>query len=162
MVTSKERVKEGRRNSREREIFEKELAMCHTCAMNGHRVEYLSSANREKDATYDIILDGKPADLKSFTGTGAMIRQLKHALREQGAEVEIVELDNGSDLLYNKIIEARRKIEHGEIYYYIKGKPDSFTKLESLKLRGVSFKLPPLRRNGARKSRVPIVLRYKA
>lgn len=98
--------------------------------MHGHRVEYLSSANREKGQTFDTLFDGKLSDLKSFTGTRAMIRQLKHALREQGAEVAIVELDNGSDLLYNKIIEARRKIVYRIIYYYVKGKPDSFTKLE--------------------------------
>lgn len=130
VVTSKERIKEGKRNSRERDIFDKELAMCHTCAVHGHRVEYLSSANREKGKTFDILFDGRPADLKSFTGTGAMIRQLKHALREQGAEVAVVELVGDVDnKLYDKLLEARRKID-GVIYFYKSEAPEALTELK--------------------------------
>lgn len=121
VVTERERIREGRRNSREREIFTKEMAMSKFAADNGHHIIYLRGTDRPPGETYDIYFDGIPADLKSFSGTGAMIKQIKHALEKQGAEMVIVRLESEKPELMEMLLEARRKVE-ARILYYVEGR----------------------------------------
>lgn len=121
VITERARIAEGRRNSRERGIFAKEMAMSKFAADNGHHIIYLRGTDRPPKETYDIYFDGIPADLKSFSGTGAMIKQIKHALEEQGAKMVIVRLESEKPELMEMLLEARRKIE-ARILYYVEGR----------------------------------------
>ena len=121
VITERARIAEGRRNSRERGIFAKEMAMSKFAADNGHHIIYLRGTGRPPKETYDIFFDGIPADLKSFSGTGAMIKQIKHALEEQGAKMVIVRLESENPELMEKLLEARRKLE-ARILYYVEGR----------------------------------------
>ena len=121
VVTERERIAEGRRNSRERGIFAKEMAMSKFAADNGHHIIYLRGTDRTPGETYDIFFDGIPAELKSFSGTGAMIKQIKHALEEQGAKMVIVRLESEKPELMEMLLEARRKVE-ARILYYVEGR----------------------------------------
>lgn len=117
VVTDKQRIREGQRNSNEREIFDKEASICKVLANLGHKIQHLPGEDREPNQTFDVLLDGIPTELKSFRGSGAMVRQIKHALEEQGAVLVVVRLENDSNKLLDKLIEARRKFE-GRILYY--------------------------------------------
>ena len=117
VVTSKERIKQGRKNSAERAVFEKELSMCKVAADHGHKIEYLSGVGRPAGKSYDVLFDGIPAELKSFQGAGAIVKQLSHAFKKQGAETIIVRLEIDDDRLMEKLLEARRKFK-GRILYY--------------------------------------------
>lgn len=128
VVTDKERIKEGKRNARERAVFEKEMSMSKVLADHGYKVEYLRGTERKEGQTFDILMDGIPTDLKSFSGAGSMIKQIKHALQEQGAKAVVVRLENSSDELYFKLLEARRKVT-GKIYFYVEGHPDALREL---------------------------------
>lgn len=117
VVTELQRIKEGKQNSAERAVFKKEMDICKVSADHGHKIAYLSSTDRKKGETYDILFDGVPAELKSFSGGGALIKQMKHALTEQGAKMVVVRLENREVL--NKLIEARRKLKGRILYYYM-------------------------------------------
>lgn len=78
VVTERQHINEGKQNSRERAIFDKEQSMCKVLAEHGHHVSHLRGTNGERDS-YDILLDGISADLKSFHRTGGLIKQVKHA-----------------------------------------------------------------------------------
>lgn len=128
VVTEKERIKEGKRNSREKKVYEKEMSMARVCADHGYKIEYLKGEGRKIGETHDIMFDGSPADLKSFSGSSSLVKQIKHALAEQGAEVVIVRLEKENedkkltdlDKMMDKLMEARRKLR-GKIFYYIEG-----------------------------------------
>ena len=120
VVTERTRIAESEVNSQERQKFDKELSMCKTLADNGHDVEFLRGGGRARGETYDIRLDGIPADLKCITGTGASIpKYAKHAFREQGAKIVIFKLLSHDKNIYATLKEAQRKYgKEGKIYFY--------------------------------------------
>lgn len=118
VVTSKERIMESQASNNEEKKFEKEMRMCKVLADNGHDVEYLQGENRAKGMTYDIRLDGMPADLKCIEGgAGNIVKYVKKALNKQGGESVILELPSHSSEYYKSITEARRKCI-GRIFFY--------------------------------------------
>ena len=50
-----------------------------------------------------------------------MIKQIKHALEKQGAEMVIVRLESEKPELMEMLLEARRKVE-ARILYYVEGR----------------------------------------
>ena len=119
VVTSRERIRESQTSRNEQRKFEKEMRMCKVLADNGHDVEYLQGENRAKGMTYDIMLDGMPADLKCIEGgAGNIVKYVKKALNKQGGECVILELPSHSRKYYYAITEARRKCK-GRIFFYI-------------------------------------------
>lgn len=114
LVTDKERIKQGQRNSQEKKKFEKERSMGIVGAKNGLQIVH----NKEKDGIYDALIDGKPAEFKSFKGAGALVEQMKHAFTKQGAETVLVRLENRKQKLMDKLLEARRKYKGRILYYY--------------------------------------------
>ena len=117
VVTERQRINEGKQNSRERGIFNKEQSMCKVLAEHGHHVSHLRGKNRDEEGSYDILLDRISADLKSFHGAGSLIKQVKHAYEEQGAKIVVVRLETDKVELFEKLLEARRKLT-GRILYY--------------------------------------------
>lgn len=117
VVTDRERIREGNVNNNERAKFNKELDMCKIVADNGHEVEYLSEANRAPGQTFDIRIDNIPADLKALDGYGNLVKRVKHALVDQGANIVVLRLPSHDPIYYEKLTEARRKY-NGRILFY--------------------------------------------
>lgn len=117
-MTSRERIRESQASHNEQRKFVKEMRMCKVLADNGHDVEYLQGENRAKGMTYDIRLDGMPADLKCIEGgAGNIVKYVKKALNKQGGECVILELPSHNRKYYYAITEARRKCK-GRIFFY--------------------------------------------
>ena len=117
-MTEHERIAESKVNKQEEAKFAKELSMCKDIADNGHDVEFLHGVGRPKGQTFDIRLDGVPADLKFIEESGASIpKYTKHAFRGQGAEIVVFRLPTHD--MYGRIKEAQRKYgTEGRIYFY--------------------------------------------
>ena len=118
VVTEHGRIAESEINEKEKAKYKKELSMCFDIADNGHDVEFLHGENRPKGQTFDIRIDGIPADLKFIEESGSNIpRYAKYAFRNQGAEIVVFRLSSHS--VYEKIKEAHRKYgAEGQIYFY--------------------------------------------
>ena len=121
VVTEQERINEASISPNEMEKYERELRICKILADNGHDIQYLHGEGRHRGETYDILFDGIPADLKSIEGTGRTIpKHVKHALRDQGAEMVILCLPAHTEEIYRNLTEARRKYS-GRIMIYFDG-----------------------------------------
>lgn len=132
VVTEHGRIAESEINEKEKAKYKKELSMCFDIADNGHDVEFLHGENRPKGQTFDIRIDGIPADLKFIEESGSNIpRYAKYAFRNQGAEIVVFRLSSHS--AYDKIKEAHRKYgAEGQIYFYFADD----TRLRRIKKRG--------------------------
>ena len=120
VVTQKERVKESEKSPQEKEKYEKEKNMCKVIADNGHIVEHLSD-KKESGQTYDITIDGTPADLKCITGgAGNIVKYATKALRKQGGKAVVFQIPSHAQEYYKAFNDAKNKLEHeGKIYFYI-------------------------------------------
>lgn len=118
VVTEHERITESKVNKNEEAKFSKELSMCKSIADNGFDVEFLHGVGRPKGQTFDIRIDGIPADLKYIEEGGSNIpKYAKHAFRDQGATIVVFRLPSHD--LYGKIKEAHRKYgSEGRICFY--------------------------------------------
>ncbi len=120
VVTHKERLVEANSSKNETAKYQKELRMCKVLADNGYTIEHLSDVGRPKGETYDIKMNGMPADLKCIDGgTGNVIKYLSKALKGQGAKTAVFEFPNNKPEFKNIIAEINRKFD-ANIYYYIK------------------------------------------
>ncbi len=117
LVTQRRRLR-FKKNSQEIEKYQKEHAMCLVLKQHGFRVEHLS--DEKKDGTYDIHLNGIPADLKRTMGFGNIIKYASEAIKKQNAKIIVFQFDDWNDKFVGKINELKRKKFHG--YYFITGK----------------------------------------
>lgn len=118
VVIEHTRIQESTKHPNEEEKFQKERSMCIDLADQGHDIQLFHGEGRPKGETYDALFDGIPADLKAITGNGGTIsKHVKHALREQGAEIVILRLPSHSQTVYDGLTEARRKYD-GRIMFY--------------------------------------------
>lgn len=92
--------------------------MCKTLAKNGHTVVHLADKKRS-DGSYDILLDGHKADLKSTKGANNIGNYAKHATRKQGAELVVFEFKKVDGAVHREINKLNQKGIHG--FYYEKG-----------------------------------------
>jgi hypothetical protein len=88
LVIENQRIAQGKLNKQEREKFEKERGMCIVLAKNGYAVEYL----KEAQGSYDILLNGIPADLKKTASHNNILGYAKTAVCSQGARIVVFEL----------------------------------------------------------------------
>jgi len=117
VVTEKARHDYGMKNKQEKKKYEKELAMCRVLADNGRKVEYRLKFD---DGTYDIKVDGVPADLKQLTkGAGNLVKYVRKALHKQGGKAVVLEIPRHEQSFYEALAEAHRKYSsEGEILFY--------------------------------------------
>lgn len=119
VATQRARINEATASSAERQKFEKETRMCKVLADNGHDVEHLSGLNRTRGKTYDITLDGTPAELKCITGkAGNLVKYVRKALTKQGGKAVIFELHTHRPEYYAALAEARRKYTGRILFYF--------------------------------------------
>ena len=118
VVTQRERIIEAEQNKQEKEKYTKEKNMCKVLADNGHVIEHLSDTKRTDGLTYDITIDGMPADLKQVDGgAGNIVKYARKALTRQGGKAVVFQLPSHEQKYYDAINEVRRKVE-GKIYFY--------------------------------------------
>ena len=116
LVVTAERTNEGLASHSNMEVYRKEKQMSRTLARNGHRV-VLRQDNKSGE-TYDITIDGRPADLKWVTSPRYMLDHAHKATAKQGAEMTIFMLDGK----YKKFRGTIRKLQdNGYHGYYIRG-----------------------------------------
>ncbi len=120
VMTEKERITEAKASKQEKKKYKKELNMCMVIADNGHKVEYLHGVNRPVGETYDITLDGTPAELKATGSHNNIEKYAKKAFKEQGAKAIVFELEKRTSDIYEALNEAKRKYPGLSIYFYFK------------------------------------------
>lgn len=89
-----------------------------TLAKNGHTVVHLDDSKRS-DGTYDILLDGYKADLKSLNSANNISKRASKATKNQGAELVVFEFKKIDGAVHREINKLSNKGVHG--YYYEKG-----------------------------------------
>lgn len=119
VVTEIQRIKEAKMSKNEEDKYKKEFRMCCVAADNGHKVEYLHGLNRPQGETYDITFDGTPTDLKSTGSIGNIVKYVKKAYKQQGAEAILIEFEINKPEVYDKLNESKRKYNI-RIYFYFK------------------------------------------
>lgn len=124
VYTEQGRIDQSKKSNGERQKYEKEAAMCKTLAKNGHTVVHLDD-KKHSDGSYDILLDGHKADLKSTNGGNNIANYAKHATRKQGAELVVFEFKKMDGAVYSEINKLKAKGIHG--YYYKKGTSTLFS-----------------------------------
>ena len=105
LVIENQRIAQSRRNKQEKEKFEKERGMCIVLAKNGYAVEYLKDAQ----GSYDILLNGIPADLKKTASHNNILAYAKKAVYRQGAKMIVLELEKETAHLRAELRELKEK-----------------------------------------------------
>lgn len=118
VFTEKGRLDQAKKSNSERQKYEKEASMCKVLAQNGHTIVHLAD-RKHSDGTYDILIDGHKADLKSTKGANNIGNYAKHATRKQGAELVVFEIKKVDGAVHREINKLSKKGIHG--YYYEKG-----------------------------------------
>ena len=79
------------------------------------------SDKKESGQTYNITVDGKPADLKCITGgAGNIVKYATKALRRQGGKAVVFQIPSNDQKYYKAFNDAKDKLEYeGKIYFYI-------------------------------------------
>lgn len=116
LLTNINRKKEGGINNDERKKFNKEYSMCINLARNNYRIEYLESV----EGSYDIKINGIPADLKKCTHNN-ITKKAKHAIESQGAEIVIYEFEEIGTEYFKRLDEVKRK--GYKSIWYVKDNP---------------------------------------
>lgn len=119
VITEKGRIEYSETNKQEREKYKKEFEMCKDLADYGHEVFQLDD-RKLSDGSYDILLDGRKADLKSLKGANNIVREGKSAIQKQGADLVVFKFEKITPNVHAEINKLSTKDIHG--YYYETGK----------------------------------------
>ncbi len=68
-------------------------------------------------AFYDIILDGKPAELKKMRSHNHIVREAKEAVRKKGAEIVVFEFDRMTEAIQLELNKLRKLGIECRYYY---------------------------------------------
>jgi hypothetical protein len=117
LVTHLQRIDHSLISKNERLKFEKEFGMSMVYARNGFRIEMLEELPRISSP--DVLIDGRPGDLKSLSGHNNIARHAKEAVRKQGADIVLFEFGSVTDRVRTEL----RKLQAVEIsgFYYESG-----------------------------------------
>lgn len=115
LVTQRKRIRESRKSKNEGEKYAKEHFMCQILKRHGFQVEHLS--DNKSEGTYDITINGIPADLKRMRTHTNIQKKAKHSINEQGAKYIIFQFDDWNEKFRAEIECIKRKGIHG--YYFI-------------------------------------------
>ena len=129
VVTELERKRDAQAGSTELRKFEKELSMCKVVASHGYRVEYPTEKGRKPGETYDVIINGMRAELKSTSSEGNLVKHVRKAFTRQGAVAVVIRLELRDKALLDRVYEAKRKLPDMTIIYYYEDDPSKIWKL---------------------------------
>lgn len=117
MVTHQLRLKAGEVSKNEQQKYEKEAAMCRTFAEGGYRIEH--QAEQPGVSSPDVLIDGKPADLKRVSNHNNIVKYAVKATQKQGAEIVLFQIDKETDEVHKELDKIRRK--GIKVYYFFTG-----------------------------------------
>lgn len=118
VYTEESRIEQSKINKQEKAKYDKEHEMCKHLADNGHNIIHLDDT-KLTDGSYDILMDGKKADLKSLKGASNIHREGKSAINDQKAEYVIFRFDSISPNVHKELNKLASDGIHG--FYYQKG-----------------------------------------
>lgn len=118
VYTEASRIEQAKMNKQEMAKYNKEHEMCKHLADNGHNVVHLDD-RKLKYGSYDILLDGKKAELKSLSSYNNIVREGKSAIKKQGADLVVFRFDTLSAKAKSYIKDLAKAKIHG--YYYVRG-----------------------------------------
>ena len=119
VVTDKNRLNQAGRGKTEMGKYLKEMNMCKILADNGHFIEHLADVGKLNGLTYDITIDGTPADLKKIDGgAGNIVKYTRKAFTKQGGEAVIFQIPSHDKEYYDALSEARRKYKGRILFYF--------------------------------------------
>ena len=115
LVTQRKRIRESRKSKNEKAKYAKEHEMCLVLKTHGYKVEHLS--DKKVEGSYDITINGIPADLKRMQGCTNIEKKAKHSIKKQGARCIVFQFDNWNENFRAEINNIQRKGIHG--YYFL-------------------------------------------
>lgn len=118
LITEKGRIAQSEKGKQEMQKYEKEKDVCLTLAKNGHSVTHVSDVKKSKE-TFDIIIDGKKADIKCKSSANNISRNAHKATNSQGAQIVVFRFDKINSTVNFEINKLSDKGIHG--YYFEKG-----------------------------------------
>lgn len=117
LATHKQRIEAGTINKNERIKYQKEAEMCRVFARNGYRVEH--QAEQPGISSPDVTIDGRPADLKRVSSHNNIVRHAVKAVKKQGAEEVLFQVDTLTDEVRREFAALKRmKIK---VRYFVTG-----------------------------------------
>lgn len=125
IVVDKQRQYKGNLNKQEKAKFDKEYGMCEVLAKRGHKIELVEEPSTK--AFYDIMLDGKPAELKKLSSHNNIVKEAKKAIKNKGAKVVVFEFKHNTEEIQKQLLVLKRL--GIEVKYYFE---DSISKLYDL------------------------------
>ena len=111
----KQRQYKGNLNKQEKAKFDKEYGMCEVLAKQGHKIKLVEEPST--NAFYDIMLDGKPAELKKMRSHNHIVREAKEAVRKKGAEIVVFEFDRMTEAIQLELNKLRKLGIECRYYY---------------------------------------------
>ncbi len=113
--TPPKRLSKGNYNKQEQGKFEKELRVAKRLAENGHTIVF----TEEPPGTpmYDVLFDGKRADIKSLKSHNNLLRECRDAISHQHAEIVLLEFTQRNDKIIQTIQRLSREGIHGKYYF---------------------------------------------
>ena len=118
VYTEESRIKQSKINKQEKAKYDKEHEMCKHLADNGHDIVHLDD-RKLSDGSYDILLDGEKAELKSLKGSNNIVREGKEAINKQGADFVVFKFKNFTEHSKSEINDLVKEKIHG--CYYVDG-----------------------------------------
>lgn len=118
VYTEASRIEQAKMNKQEMAKYNKEHEMCKHLADNGHNVVHLDD-RKLKYGSYDILLDGKKAELKSLKGTSNIGREGKGAIKKQKADFVVFRFKKVTTEVRKEIKKLADENIHG--CYYAEG-----------------------------------------
>lgn len=118
VYTEASRIEQAKMNKQEMAKYNKENEMCKHLADNGHNVVHLDD-RKLSDGSYDILLDGKKAELKSLKGASNIGREGKGAIKKQKADYVIFRFKKVTSEVRKEIKKLVDEKIHG--CYYAEG-----------------------------------------
>lgn len=120
LVTSRDRITYAQKSKNEQEKYEKEKAMGMALAKKGFIVEHLSE--KSGVSSYDALVNHRKADFKRTKSHNNIVKYAEKAINKQGADIVVIQFDNETQGVYDKINEMKRKKIPG--YYFFTENPD--------------------------------------
>lgn len=118
VLTEKGRLDMADKSKNEMRKYQKEKEMCEVLAKNGRTVIHLDDTKRS-DGSYDILVDGKKADLKSTSSTNNIVKYGEEAINKQKADIVIFRFNDINLKVRTELNKLAEKGIHG--YYYKEG-----------------------------------------
>lgn len=121
----KDRIPTATSSGNERRVYEKELNMATTFAKHGFRQQLILEP--ENTAGVDVICNGIKADYKQLSSHNNILKQAKHAIAKQGANMILFEFTKRNPKIGEKLHQLKQMGIRA--YYYYSDDPKTIYEL---------------------------------